>query len=113
MSTLLVGARPILRTTGARLCADIDGCTLHAAVRCGADERQALEQLCGQITRPALASERALHRTRAGADTNAGNGERALCDGRERLGTRPLVHEHDAGHDAQQRQHQPQRQRLA
>ena len=30
----------------------------HAAVRCGADDRQALEQLCRYITRPALANER-------------------------------------------------------
>jgi hypothetical protein len=30
----------------------------HAAVRCGADDRQALEQLCRNITRPALANER-------------------------------------------------------
>jgi hypothetical protein len=28
------------------------------AVRCGADDRQALERLCGYITRPALANER-------------------------------------------------------
>ena len=34
------------------LCADIDGLSLHAAVRCGADDRQALEQLCRSITRP-------------------------------------------------------------
>jgi hypothetical protein len=27
-------------------------------VRCGADERRALEQLCRHITRPALANER-------------------------------------------------------
>ena len=40
------------------LCADIDGFSLHAAVRCGAEDRQALEQLCGYITRPALANER-------------------------------------------------------
>ena len=40
------------------LCADIQGFSLHAAVRCGADERQALEQLCPYITRPALANER-------------------------------------------------------
>ncbi len=40
------------------LCADIDGLSLHAAVRCGADDRQALEQLCRYITRPALANER-------------------------------------------------------
>ena len=32
--------------------------SLHAAVRCGADERQTLEQLCRYITRPALANER-------------------------------------------------------
>ena len=40
------------------LCANIQGFSLHAAVRCGADDRQALEQLCRYITRPALASER-------------------------------------------------------
>ena len=40
------------------LCADIDGFSLHAAVRCTADDRQALEQLCRYITRPALANER-------------------------------------------------------
>jgi hypothetical protein len=40
------------------LCADIEGFSLHAAVRCGADDHQALEQLCRYITRPALANER-------------------------------------------------------
>jgi len=40
------------------LCADMQGFSLHAAVRCGADDRQALEQLCRYITRPALANER-------------------------------------------------------
>ena len=40
------------------LCSDIDGFSLHAAVRCGADDRRALEQLCCYITRPALANER-------------------------------------------------------
>ncbi len=40
------------------LCADSNGLSLHAAVRCGADDRQALEQLCRYITRPALANER-------------------------------------------------------
>ena len=39
------------------LCADIDGFSLHAAVRCAADDRQALEQLCRYITHPALAKE--------------------------------------------------------
>ena len=42
----------------ATLCAAIDGFSLHAAVRCGADDRQALVQLCRYITRPALANER-------------------------------------------------------
>jgi hypothetical protein len=36
----------------------VSGLTLHAAVRSGADDRQALEQLCRYITRPALANER-------------------------------------------------------
>lgn len=40
------------------LCADIDGFSLHAAVRRGADDRQALEQLCRYITCPAVANER-------------------------------------------------------
>ena len=36
-----------------RVRADRDGFSLHAAVCCGADDRQALEQLCRYITRPA------------------------------------------------------------
>ena len=36
------------------LCADNNGFSLHAAVRCAADDRQALEQLCRYITRSAL-----------------------------------------------------------
>ena len=40
------------------LCADSNGFSLHAAVRCAADDRKALEQLCRYITRPALANER-------------------------------------------------------
>jgi Putative transposase len=40
------------------LCADIDGFSLHAAVRCGADGRQGQEQLCRCLNRPALANER-------------------------------------------------------
>ena len=39
-------------------CADISGFSLHAAVRCAADDRQALNQPCRHITRPALANER-------------------------------------------------------
>ena len=34
------------------LCADMQGFSLHAVVRCKVDERQALEQLCRYITRP-------------------------------------------------------------
>lgn len=40
------------------LCADIDGIGLHAAVRCEANERKRLEQLCCYITRPAKSYER-------------------------------------------------------
>ncbi len=40
------------------LCANMQGFSLHAAVRCGADERQAQEQLCRYITRPVPANER-------------------------------------------------------
>lgn len=40
------------------LYADINGFSMHAAVRCAADDRDALEQLCRYITRPALSDER-------------------------------------------------------
>ena len=43
----------------------MSGLTLHAAERCDADDRQALEQLCRCITRPALANEQ-VHRSAAG-----------------------------------------------
>ena len=48
------------RETPARqpLCADIDGFSLHAAVRVEAHDRKRLEQLCRYITRPALSDER-------------------------------------------------------
>ena len=36
----------------------MNGFSLHAAVRYGADERKAVEQLCRYITHPALANER-------------------------------------------------------
>jgi hypothetical protein len=52
------GAMPRDADLKQRLCADIDGFSLHAAVRCAANDRQALEQLCRYITRPALANER-------------------------------------------------------
>jgi hypothetical protein len=54
----LQGAMPRETDFKQTLCADIDGFSLHAAVRCAADDRQALEQLCRYITRPALAKER-------------------------------------------------------
>ena len=54
----LQGAMPREKTFDQNLCADMQGFSLHAAVRCGADDRKALEQLCRYITRPALASER-------------------------------------------------------
>jgi hypothetical protein len=40
------------------LSADMQGVSLHAAVRCEADDRQLLERLCRYITRPALAYDR-------------------------------------------------------
>jgi Putative transposase/Transposase zinc-binding domain len=40
------------------LCANEQGFSLHAAVRCHANERLKLERLCRYITRPALASDR-------------------------------------------------------
>ncbi|MBE0547975.1 MAG: transposase, partial [Rubrivivax sp.] len=54
----LQGAMPRETDFKQTLCADIDGFSLHAAVRCAADDRQALEQLCRYITRPALSDER-------------------------------------------------------
>ena len=48
----------MLRLSQQSLCADVDGFSLHAAVRSGADDRQALEQRCGYITRPAVVNER-------------------------------------------------------
>ena len=52
------GAMPRETDFNQTLCADMQGFSQHAAVRCGADDRQALEQLCRYITRPALANER-------------------------------------------------------
>ena len=54
----LQGAMPLNVERAQELCADQQGFSLHAAVRCDADERQRLEQLCRYITRPALANER-------------------------------------------------------
>ena len=40
------------------LCANMNGFSPHAAVRCAAEDRKSLEELCRYITRPALADER-------------------------------------------------------
>jgi hypothetical protein len=40
------------------LCANIDGFSLHAAVRVDVHDRKRLEQLCRYVTRPALSDER-------------------------------------------------------
>ena len=40
------------------LCANLQGFSLHAGVRCEANDRQGIEQLCRYITRPAIANER-------------------------------------------------------
>ena len=54
----LRGAMPREATARQPLCADIDGFSLHAAVRVEANDRTRLEQLCRYITRPALSGER-------------------------------------------------------
>ncbi|WP_367180953.1 transposase [uncultured Piscinibacter sp.] len=54
----LQAAMPRERDFRQALCAEGNGSSLHAAVRCTAEDRQALEQLCRYSTRPALASER-------------------------------------------------------
>jgi len=54
----LRGAQPREAALRRALCADIDGFSLHAAVRCEAHDRKRLEQLCRYITRPALSDER-------------------------------------------------------
>jgi len=47
------------------LCANAQGFSLHAEVRCAMNQRNKLEQLCRYITRPAIANER-LQLNRAG-----------------------------------------------
>ena len=54
----LRGAMPREASARQPLCADIDGFSLHAAVRVEAHDRKRLEQLCRYITRPALSGER-------------------------------------------------------
>ena len=46
-------------------CANAQGFSLHAEVRCAINQRHKLEQLCRYITRPAIANER-LQRNRTG-----------------------------------------------
>ena len=54
----LQGAMPREKEFAQWLCSDIDSFSLHAAVRCVADDWQPLEQLCHYITCAALANER-------------------------------------------------------
>jgi hypothetical protein len=54
----LRGAMPREGTARQPLCADIDGFSLHAAVRVEAHDHKPLEQLCRNITRSALYDER-------------------------------------------------------
>ena len=58
MVLTLQGAMPREKDLKQTLRADIDGFHLHAAVRCAADDRHALEQLCRYINCPALANKR-------------------------------------------------------
>ena len=55
----LRGAMPREDRTRQPLCADIDGFSLHAAVRVEAHDRKRLEQLCRYITRPPRRPRRA------------------------------------------------------
>ena len=53
----------------------VSGLTLHAAVRCAADDQQALEQLCRDITRPPCRPRR----TRGPAPRQAQTVHRTVC----------------------------------
>ena len=52
------GTTPREAAARQRLSADVDGFSLHAAVRIEAHDRKRLERLCRYITRPALSQER-------------------------------------------------------
>ena len=54
----LRGATPREAAPRQPLCADIDGFSLHVAVRVEAHDRNRLKQMCRYITRPALSDER-------------------------------------------------------
>jgi hypothetical protein len=64
--------------------ANAHGFSLHAGVRCAADQRQALEHLCRYVTRPAIANER-LNVNRAGAGSWCAAG--TACAGRSMNGS--------------------------
>ncbi len=53
-----LGAMPRETTVHQPLCAEIDGFSMHAAVRVQAHDLKRPEQLCRYITRPALSDER-------------------------------------------------------
>ena len=58
LSLKLAPRRPARGDESSALCANAHGFSLHAGVRCAADDRRGLEQLCRYITRPAIANER-------------------------------------------------------
>ena len=58
LSLQLAPRRPARGGESSALCANAHGFSLHADVRCEAEDRQGLEQLCRYITRPAIANER-------------------------------------------------------
>ena len=76
----LRGTMPREGTARQPLCADIDGFSLHAAVRVEAHDRKRLEQLCRYITCPALSDERvqlnALGRSGLGSSRLGATGSR-------------------------------------
>ena len=58
LSLKLASRRPARGNESSALCANAHGFSLHAGVRCAADDLRGLEQLCRYITRPAIANER-------------------------------------------------------
>ena len=58
LSLQLAPRRPGGSRESLALCANAHGFSLHAGVRCAADDRKGLEQLCRYITRPAISNER-------------------------------------------------------
>ena len=58
LSLQLGPRRPARAAESSALCANAHGFSLHAGVRCRADDRRGLEQLCRYITRPAISNER-------------------------------------------------------